>query len=71
MARGAGAVRYRVHWRRNDVAGWTDARDVTETRTVLTQVPVDDHFIGVSAIAADGAESLVTLAVADPESIVR
>ena len=57
-----GAVRYRVHWRRTDAQSWTAARDVTGTRTVLTQVPVDDHFIGVSAVAADGSESLVTLA---------
>ncbi|WP_343525681.1 M20/M25/M40 family metallo-hydrolase [Sphingomonas sp.] len=55
-----GAVRYRIHWRRNDSADWTQSRDVTETKAVLTQVPVDDHFIGVSAIAADGAESLIT-----------
>ncbi|GAA3248610.1 hypothetical protein GCM10020258_01990 [Sphingomonas yabuuchiae] len=55
-----GAVRYRVHWRRNDTAQWSESRDVTETKTVLTQVPVDDHFVGVSAVAADGAESLVT-----------
>jgi hypothetical protein len=56
----AGAVRYRVQWRRTDAADWTDTRDVTGTTTVLAQVPVDDHFVGVSAIGADGAESLVT-----------
>ncbi|WP_294202482.1 M20/M25/M40 family metallo-hydrolase [uncultured Sphingomonas sp.] len=55
-----GAVRYRIHWRRGDVADWTQSKDVTETKALLTQVPVDDHFVGVSAIAADGAESLVT-----------
>ncbi|MBB4084541.1 M20/M25/M40 family metallo-hydrolase [Sphingomonas carotinifaciens] len=57
-----GAVRYRVHWRRNDTQDWSQSREVTETETVLTQVPVDDHFVGVSAIGADGAESLVTFA---------
>ncbi len=55
-----GAVTYRVRWRRNDVADWTDSQEVTGTSTVLTQVPVDDHFVGVSAVSADGAESLVT-----------
>jgi hypothetical protein len=55
-----GAVRYRVHWRRNDTSQWSQSRDVTDTKTVLTQTPVDDHFVGVSAVAADGSESLVT-----------
>ena len=55
-----GAVRYRVHWRRNDQPAWAQSRDVTETKALLTQVPVDDHFVGVSALSADGAESLVT-----------
>ncbi len=55
-----GAATYRVRWRRNDTADWTDARTVSGTTAVLAQVPVDDHFVGVSAVAADGAESLVT-----------
>ena len=55
-----GAARYRVRWRRNDAQGWTDVRDVTGTQTVLVQVPVDDTFVGVSALSADGAESLVS-----------
>ncbi|WP_267397334.1 MULTISPECIES: M20/M25/M40 family metallo-hydrolase [unclassified Sphingomonas] len=57
-----GAVGYRVRWRDNDALSWSDSRDVTGTSTVLTQVPVDDHFVGVSALAADGSESLVTFA---------
>ncbi len=60
-----GAVRYRVRWRRNDTADWTQTRDVTGTETNLAQVPVDDHFVGVSAVAADGSESLVTFAGRD------
>ncbi|MBI0474107.1 M20/M25/M40 family metallo-hydrolase [Sphingomonas sp. MA1305] len=55
-----GAARYRVRWRPNDSATWRVSRDVTGTQTVLKQVPVDDTFIGVAAVAADGAESLVT-----------
>jgi hypothetical protein len=56
------AVGYRVHWRRNDKQGWTDHRDVpaAATETLLKDVIVDDVFIGVSALASDGAESLVT-----------
>ncbi|MGU3390254.1 M28 family metallopeptidase [Sphingomonas sp. M1A8_2b] len=57
-----GTTRYRVRWRRNDAQTWTDMRDVTGTQTVLTQVPVDDNFVGVSSLAADGAESLVSFA---------
>jgi hypothetical protein len=57
-----GAVGYRVRWRDNDAMAWSDSRDVTGTSTVLRQVPVDDHFVGVAALAADGSESLVTFA---------
>lgn len=57
-----GAVAYRVHWRRDDKQDWTDSRDVKGTQTVLKNIPVDDTFVGVSALAADGSESLVTFA---------
>ena len=57
-----GAARYRVRWRRNDKQAWTDSRDVQGTETLLRQTPVDDHFVCVSALAADGSESLVTFA---------
>ena len=57
-----GASGYRVRWRRNDKQVWTDQRDVAATATtiVLENVIVDDTFIGVSALSADGSESLVT-----------
>ncbi|MES2422240.1 MAG: M28 family metallopeptidase [Pseudomonadota bacterium] len=55
-----GAAAYRVRWRRNDTQDWTAARDVTGTETLLVQVPVDDNFIGVSALSASGAESVVS-----------
>lgn len=56
-----GAAAYRVYWRRADAQDWTDSRVVTgATETVLKDVVVDDHFIGVAAVAKDGAESLVT-----------
>jgi hypothetical protein len=55
-----GAARYRVRWRRTDTPDWTASREVTGTAATLAQVPVDDHFVGVSALAANGSESLVT-----------
>ncbi len=55
-----GAAGYRVYWRRNDARDWADHRDVTGTETVLENVSVDDHFVGVAALAADGSESVVT-----------
>ena len=56
------AVSYRVRWRRNDKQDWTDQRDVPASATTLTlkDVIVDDTFVGVSALSATGAESLVT-----------
>jgi hypothetical protein len=57
-----GAAGYRVRWRRNDAQAWGEARDVTGTETVLVQVPVDDNFVGVSALSPSGAESLVSFA---------
>ncbi|MBO9714614.1 M20/M25/M40 family metallo-hydrolase [Sphingomonas sp.] len=61
----AGAAGYRIRWRRTDRQDWTGARDVpggTMAEALLEDVPVDDNFVGVSALAADGSESLVTFA---------
>jgi Zn-dependent M28 family amino/carboxypeptidase len=57
-----GAANYRVHVRRNDAQAWDKSIDVpgTATETVLKDVIVDDVFVGVSAVAAGGAESLIT-----------
>lgn len=56
-----GAAGYRLRWRRADATDWTASRDVAAGETSATlPVVVDDHFIGVSALAADGSESLVT-----------
>lgn len=60
-----GAARYRVWQRRTDAAGW-EAKPVAETRQTrlrLEGVRGDDWFFGVSAVAADGAESPVASAV--------
>ncbi|VVT11473.1 Peptidase M28 [Sphingomonas sp. EC-HK361] len=58
-----GATAYKVYWRRTDRQDWADSRTVTgATETLLKEVPVDDNFVGVSALSAGGAESLVTFA---------
>lgn len=62
-----GAAGYRVRWRRTDRADWEGTRDVTgATEVVVPEVAVDDHFFGVSALAADGAESIVTFGTRTP-----
>jgi hypothetical protein len=55
-----GASGYRVHWRRADAQDWQQHVDVKASETSLKGVIVDDTFVGVSALAADGSESLVT-----------
>ncbi|MGL3819849.1 M20/M25/M40 family metallo-hydrolase [Sphingopyxis sp. R3-92] len=57
------AAAYRIHWRRADRPDWTDSRVVQAggaTELMLPGVIVDDHFFGVAAISADGAESIIT-----------
>jgi len=62
------AAGYRIRWRRADGFSWTDKRDLAATATSLKlpHVNIDDHFFGVSALAADGTESLVTFAGMPP-----
>ena len=59
-----GASGYRVCWRRADTFAWSEAKDVSAAATslALPHVNIDDHFFGVSALSASGAESLVTFA---------
>lgn len=57
------AAAYRVHWRRADRPDWTDSQRIAAggaTELILPGVIVDDHFFGVSAVSAGGAESIVT-----------
>ncbi len=59
----AGAAAYRIHWRRADSMAWTDSRQVAgdaPAELMLPGVIVDDHFFGVSALSADGSESIIT-----------
>lgn len=58
-----GAAGYRVYWRRADHSDWSDSRLVpatAATELVLPEIVVDDNFFGVSAVSADGHESIVT-----------
>lgn len=55
-----GAVRYRVYQRRADAQNWTLAQEVEGTETLLKGLIVDDHFIGVSSVGKNGAESTIT-----------
>ncbi|GAA0313032.1 M20/M25/M40 family metallo-hydrolase [Sphingomonas oligophenolica] len=59
-----GATGYRIHWRRNDTQDWQKSIDLPATAQtdVLKDVPIDDNFVGVSALGPDGAESLVSFA---------
>jgi hypothetical protein len=58
----AEAASYVVRWRRTDAQDWTGSAKVTGTTFTAKDVPVDDHYFGVSAVSAEGAESLVTFA---------
>jgi hypothetical protein len=58
-----GAAAYRLHWRRADRSDWSDSRVVSSdapAEVMLPGVIVDDHFFGVSALSADGSQSIVT-----------
>lgn len=59
-----GAAGYRIRWRRADHAEWEQYRDVaaTATEATLKGVFIDDSFVAVSAVSADGAESLLSFA---------
>lgn len=58
------AAAYRIYWRRADRNDWTDSQlvpaDTAAAGRTLRGVIVDDNFFGVSAVSADGAESIVT-----------
>jgi hypothetical protein len=55
-----GAAGYRVWWRSTTAPQWTFNRSAgTATSLVLTGVPIDDYFFGVSAVSDDGYESPV------------
>ena len=58
------AAAYRIYWRRADRNDWTDSQlvpaDKAAAGRTLPGVIVDDYFFGVSALSANGSESIVT-----------
>ncbi len=58
----AGAALYKVYWRRADMRDWQENRTTAETSLKLENVIVDDTFVGVAAVSASGAESVITFA---------
>src|SRR3546814_4693463 len=59
----SGAASYRIYWRRADEQQWTDHIDVaggSDQEGLLKGVVVDDNFVGVTALGANGTESIVT-----------
>ena len=64
-----GATGYRVYWRRADQQSWAEMTEIagaSETSTTLKGIIVDDHFVGVATIDADGDESTITFAGLPP-----
>ncbi len=64
-----GATAYKIYWRRADQQNWEQHEFVAgadKTSHVLKGIIVDDHFVGVAAIGADGDESMITFAGLPP-----
>ena len=56
-----GAVAYRVYWRDTWNNDWEHSQTIGNvTQFILKNVNIDDFAFGVSAIGADGSESLVS-----------
>jgi Zn-dependent M28 family amino/carboxypeptidase len=58
----AGAASYKVYWRRADMRDWQESLTTRETTLKLKDIIVDDTFVGVAAVSASGAESIITFA---------
>lgn len=60
-----GASGYRIYWRKADQPDWQEKVDVagaSVSEATLKGVIVDDHFVGVAALDAEGGESTITFA---------
>jgi Peptidase family M28 len=67
----AGAVGYKIYWRRADQQSWERSEIVQggdAKEFVLKSIIVDDYFVGVSSIGAKGHESIITFAGLPPRS---
>ena len=64
-----GASAYFIYTRRADEKDWKAVTRTTDTKHTLKGVIVDDHFVGVTALSADGTtESIITFAGLPPRS---
>lgn len=54
-----GAVGYKIYWRDTTSPTWDHGRYLTKTEMVLEGVVIDNFFFGVSAVSANGHESVV------------
>jgi hypothetical protein len=64
------AAAYRVYWRDAWASDWQQSRDIGNvTSYVLPNLSIDDFVFGVSAVSADGHESLVSAYVSLPRTI--
>jgi hypothetical protein len=62
-----GASAYFIYTRRADEKDWKAVTRTTDTKHTLKGVIVDDHFVGVTALSADGTtESIITFAGLPP-----
>jgi hypothetical protein len=69
-----GAAGYRIYWREAWTPDWQHAVTLGNvTQFTLSDVSIDDVVFGVSAVGADGAESLVAAWVNPPraESVIK
>ena len=67
-----GAVAYRVYWRDTWSNDWQRQQTIGNvTHFVLPGVSIDDFVFGVSAIGADGQESLISAYVSPPRRVTE
>ena len=65
-----GATAYRIYWRDASANDWQESRLVGNvTEFVLEKRSIDDHVFGVSAVGADGHESMISAYVAPARAI--
>ena len=56
-----GAVAYRIYWRDTWTNDWEHSQTIGNvTQFTLKNVNIDDFVFGVSAIGADGQESMIS-----------
>jgi hypothetical protein len=65
----AGAASYRVYWREAWTNDWQGSQDVGNVTTFVRPAQsIDDFVFGVSAVGADGHESVVSAYIVPPRA---